>query len=367
MPSTQSTSAQTTLTSTTTPNKGALGSIGLRGSYEPLVAKSLLDGYKSSDVTPVIGREYPDLQLSELLKAPNADELIRDLAIVISQRGVAFFKNQSLTIHEQKELGNKLGALSGRPSASGLHIHPTERSAELPNDVSTIYSQRQAYHKHRTALGRLASRGWHSDITFEPIPSDFAILKIKTLPETGGDTLWASAYEAYDRLSPAYKKFVEGLTAEHEGNGFHQVAAAQGTKVYSEVRGNPANVGNDLRAIHPVVRTNPITGWKGLFINQGFTKRIVELTKDESDETLAYLFKLYNQNHDLQVRYRWSKNDVAIWANGPTVHTVPTIPTATYDYDDTREGDRVVSLGEKPYYDSQSVSRREALGIESFV
>ncbi|KAK3380862.1 hypothetical protein B0H63DRAFT_545033 [Podospora didyma] len=53
---------------------------------------------------------------------------------------------------------------------------------------------------------RFASRRWHSDITFEPVPSDYASPKIHTLPTTGGDTLWASGYELYDRLSPPCAK-----------------------------------------------------------------------------------------------------------------------------------------------------------------
>lgn len=101
-----------------------------------------------------------------------------------------------LTIEQQKELGHKLGVLSGRPAESGLHIHPTERSSELPDDVSTIDSTRHVnYSRNRHIQSRLAARGWHTDITFEPVPSDFAMLKVHTLPETGGDTLWASAYE----------------------------------------------------------------------------------------------------------------------------------------------------------------------------
>lgn len=77
----------------------------------------------------MIGREYPDLQLADLLQAPNKEELLRELAVQISERGVAFFRNQSITIAQQKELGNLLGDLSGRPQASGLHIHPTERTS----------------------------------------------------------------------------------------------------------------------------------------------------------------------------------------------------------------------------------------------
>lgn len=54
-----------------------------------------------------------------------------------------------------------------------------------------------------------------SSITFERVPSDYAILKITDLPEAGGDTLWASGYELYDRLSPTIQKVVDGLEAVH--------------------------------------------------------------------------------------------------------------------------------------------------------
>ncbi|ORY92925.1 hypothetical protein BCR35DRAFT_337199 [Leucosporidium creatinivorum] len=343
-----------------------IGKLALRGSQAPLVPTGALEkaGFKYIDLTPVIGREFADgIQLRDILNAPNADELIRELAIVIAQRGVVFFKKQDLTIPEQKELGNKLGILSGRPAASGLHKHPTERSPELPDDISTITSERNKhYAKARYQQSRFAARGWHSDITFEPVPSDYAILKVHSRPETGGDTLWASAYEAYDRLTPAYQKFLEGLTAVHEANVFHQVAEAAGEKAYTAVRGHPLNDGPNFTATHPVIRTNPVTGWKGLFVNPIFTKSINGLSKDESDSTLEYLNKLWTNNHDLQVRWRWNDpNDLAIWSNTSTVHT------ATFDYGDNfRAGDRVVSLGEKPYFDPASKSRREALGLPSF-
>lgn len=93
-----------------------------------------------------------------------------------------------------------------------------------------------------------ASVGWHSDITFEPVPSDYAILKLHTLPDVGGDTLWASGYEAYDRLSPAFARFLEGLTAEHDGNFFHKVAQVDGREIITE-RGAPEDTGTDLRAV----------------------------------------------------------------------------------------------------------------------
>jgi alpha-ketoglutarate-dependent taurine dioxygenase len=90
------------------------------------------------------------------------------------------------------------------------------------------------------------------------------------LPSTGGDTLWASAYEAYDRLSTPYRNFLEGLTAVHSAQRFKDVAARHGRQVRSDQRGAPDNVGDELRAVHPVIRTNPVTGWKGLFVNREY-------------------------------------------------------------------------------------------------
>jgi len=105
-------------------------------------------------------------------------------------------------------------------------------------------------------------------VTFEPTPSDYSVLKMHTLPKTGGDTLWASGYEAYDRLSVHYRTFLEGLTAIHSAKRFDAVAKRYGRTVRTEPRGAPDNIGNDLCAAHPVIRTNPVTGWKSLFVNK---------------------------------------------------------------------------------------------------
>jgi alpha-ketoglutarate-dependent taurine dioxygenase len=172
----------------------------------------------------------------------------------------------------------------------------------------------------------------------------------------GGDTLWASAYEAYDKLSPALQQFVEGLTALHRGDGFLELSAATGIKL-REHRGTPENNGLDLETVHPVVRTNPVTGWKGLFVNRGFTRRIVELSKVESDVLLELLYETVTANHDLQVRFRWEKNSLAIWDNRSTQHSA----TQDVDRNEVRDGTRSVSLGERPYFDPKSKSRRADL------
>jgi alpha-ketoglutarate-dependent taurine dioxygenase len=202
----------------------------------PLSYSGTLDTYESFDVTNIIGREFPKLQLTDIL---SDDDKIRDLAVLVSQRGVVFFRNQDISIDDQKVLGQKLGELTGKPETSKLHKHALSNSkrgiavdenGKLDDEVSVISSDqaRKLYQNRFFGAKRLASEGWHADITFERVPSDYAILKIiKTPEDAGGDTLWASGYEAFDRLSPTWQRFAEGLTATHYQVTFQQKSLAQ--------------------------------------------------------------------------------------------------------------------------------------------
>ncbi|MCJ1353871.1 MAG: hypothetical protein MMC33_003858 [Icmadophila ericetorum] len=355
---------------------------------KPLKLQGLLDRYKSFDVTPVIGKEFQDVDLVEWLKAPNSDELLRELAVTsgsmstpplrkvlimhsaVSQRGVVFFRAQdALTDDLQKELVHRLGQLTGKPESSGLHIHPvTNSSQELggkDDEISIISSvQAKKIFKNFGLLTKKRQTGkgeWHSDITFEPVPSDYTLLRLTQLPTTGGDTLWASGYELYDRISAPYQKFLETLTATYAQPRFNEAARDANFKLFSEPRGSPLNVGEDLTATHPVIRTNPVTGWKSVFAVGQHVQSIDDLTPLESRALLDWFVQLIMDNHDLQVRYRWqNRNDVAIWDNRSVYHA------ATPDYAGLGErlGHRAVGLGEKPYLDPGSKSRREALSGE---
>lgn len=197
---------------------------------------------------------------------------------------------------------------------------------------------------------------------------------------TLSDTLWASGYEVFDRISEPYQKFLETLTAIYAQPAFQESAQRNNFQLYSAPRGAPENIGSDLRAEHPVIRTNPVTGWKSVFAVGHHAKQINGLTEDESKALLDWFVRLIVENHDLQVRHKWQNpNDLgkryasitpsleqgsplilettAIWDNRSVYHT------ATFDYDGfgSRTGQRAVSLGERPYLDPKSTSRREAL------
>jgi alpha-ketoglutarate-dependent taurine dioxygenase len=314
---------------------------------------------------------------------------IHVLTSSVSERGVVFFRAQdNLTDQLQKKLVHRLGQLTNKPSDSTLHIHPVlNNTSEFGVDdaeISTISSIARKKIFKDTPSGRQPNTrrydaaAWHSDIQFEPVPADYTSLRLTQLPETGGDTLWASGYEIYDRFSPAYQKFFEGLTATFSGDGFLRAAEANPDKVkiYEKERGSPKNVGTELKAVHPVVRTNPVTGWKSIFALGPFPKYINELNDEESTELLKKFRSVITENHDLQVRLKWkNKNDLgmlisqmvfltqglicnaAIWDNRSVFHS------ATFDYDGLgdRIGNRAVGIGEEPYLDPNSHSRTEVL------
>ncbi|KAM6508260.1 hypothetical protein FALCPG4_018137 [Fusarium falciforme] len=298
---------------------------------DPLKLSGALEKFESFDVTPVIGREFVGVDLANLLRAPNSDELIRDLAITI------FFRKQdNLTDDLQKELVQRSGEQSGKPATSRLHIHPVNNAARDhagKDDKISVVSSQQA---KKLFSGSYASFGfgakrqslkdqWHSDITFEPIPSDYALLRLTQLPETGGgwssaethcpqtrklrpdhltDTLWASGYELYDRISPTLQRFLDTLTAKYAQPQFNQAAKENNFSIYSAQRGAPENVGEVLEAVHPVVRTNPVTGWKSIFAVGQHVERIHGLSETENRHFLDWFIDFIVENHDLQVRLK---------------------------------------------------------------
>ncbi|KAJ3011923.1 hypothetical protein HKX48_006569 [Thoreauomyces humboldtii] len=286
---------------------------------------------KRIDLSPVIGTELLGVQLSQL-----NDLQKEDLARLVSERGVVFFRDQDLTLDQQQALGRSWGE---------LHVHPIGRKTDLREDAQVFRT---------TASSKIhAGEGWHTDISFEEVPSSFAILKLLEVPPVGGDTIWSSAYAAYDKLSPAFRAMIEDLSALHNAEQF--LAAAQDTTGQSFLRRDSVGRSNE----HPLdseskVRTHPVTGWKLLYVNKGFTKHIKGFTKEESDNLLNFLTNHIATSDDIKVRFRWEPNSVAIWCNRSTQHL------ALWDYyPHARHAQRVLVLGERPFRDPESRTQVE--------
>ncbi len=118
---------------------------------------------------------------------------------------------------------------------------------------------------------------WHTDVTFIDTPPAGAILAAKELPTTGGDTLWTSGIAAWEALSEPFRQLLSGLHAEHDFRKSFQ--EYKYNKTEAEHRRWQEAVAKHPPLLHPVVRTHPVTGKQALFVNEGFTTRIVEVSE----------------------------------------------------------------------------------------
>ncbi|KAJ8129388.1 hypothetical protein O1611_g4244 [Lasiodiplodia mahajangana] len=269
---------------------------------------ALAAAYDALEMTPCIGTEFPTLDLAEMMSRPDADELLRDLAITISRRGVVAFRGQTKMTNEmQKQLTNRLGEISGKPAGHGLSIHPLHLVRKEDPEIGVLDASRQKalYKEDKSSKPQRGLVEWHSDASYEVCPPDFTSLRMTHVPPTGGDTLFASGYELYDRLSEPYQKFFESLSATHEVPALRQ--ATEGVEgVYTGPRGAPENTDMLFKQSHPMVRTHPTTGWKSLWGGGYHCRRVDGVTDWESKELLEKILRLVADNHDLQVRIKWN-------------------------------------------------------------
>jgi taurine dioxygenase len=188
---------------------------------------------------------------------------------------------------------------------------------------------------------------WHTDVTFRAKPALGSILYARIIPERGGDTLWANLNAAYDALSPALKRAIEGLSAWHDicGGGPYNRVANYREIVLAQPDGPQrlAEIQRDFPPIlHPIVRMHPETGRKALFVNRSFTTHIEGLSKLENDWLLGLLLEHAEQTA-FQMRHRWRVNDLVMWDNRCTLHL------ATADYAPAhRLMHRVTVQGDRP-------------------
>lgn len=264
-----------------------------------------------SPLNPVIGAEVTGLDLSE----PMGPETFKKVHAAWLDHLVLFFRDQELSIEQHKAVGRLFGE---------LHVHPAVPS--LPGHPEVLVIRTDENSK------RAAGYAWHSDVSCEAEPPSGSMLRLEQVPETGGDTLFASMYAAYEALSDHWQRFLAGLTAVHENEHVH------GRPGYGEMADRRFQ-----RNEHPVIRTHPETGRKALYVNSAFTMRIRGMHATESRAVLEFLYR-HIQHPDFHCRFRWRPNSIAFWDNRCTQHH------ATFDYfPQVRHGYRVTVAGDRPF------------------
>jgi len=269
--------------------------------------------------SPTIGAEIGGVDLGVDL----SDETIAEIRRALLDWKVLFFRDQDITTEQHLTFSRRFGELEIHPFGAEHPEHPEVLRITHGEDAPGM------------------ENGWHSDVTWRQEPSLGSVLRMIEGPEIGGDTLFADMYEAYEGLPDAIKEHVDGRTARHDFVRFKIGLRKQGAtdddiaKV-EEKFPNPH---------HPVIRTHPETGRKGIYVNAAFVQEIDDMDPTESTELLQILYRQATVP-EYQVRLKWRPNTIAFWDNRSVQHYA-----ASDYYPQTRIVERVTIVGDRPYYD----------------
>ncbi|KIW20707.1 hypothetical protein PV08_01284 [Exophiala spinifera] len=287
--------------------------------------KSLFAAVKQvRHLTPYIGTELVGVQLSQLNEAQK-DEL----ALLVAERGVVFFRDQDITLEQQHELTRHYGIQDRDPNQQDpRHVTILGRD----NDIR--------------AYGDFSGE-YHSDHSHEANPPAYTMLRMVKTPEFGGDTIFTSQTALFDKLSAPFQKLFEGLHGVHSSEVTFLASVNAGYQPFRAPH----------RHEHPLVRTHPVTKLKSLFYNPLFVIHIAELKGQEGIHTLNFLREHLHAADDLTVRWKWEAGSVAFWDNRVVAHRA--LPGG---YDTSlREGKRTAIFGEVPFFDPSSETLSERL------
>jgi taurine dioxygenase len=275
------------------------------------------------DVTPLnptFVAEVHDIDLAQ----SHSTETIAAIRSALTRHKLLLFRDQVLTPRQQKDFAKRFG---------DLHIHPLLSNDEGNDNPEIIVLD---YGRDRPP----EQDDFHTDVTFIATPPLGSILYGVEIPQTGGDTIFADLGAAYAALSEPVKRAIAGLTARHDfTRSFRQssyYSAENDPEKWERARRNNPPVS------HPVVRTHPETGQKGLFVNRGFTEEIEGLARHESTALLELLFR-HAEQPQFGYRHRWRTGDVLFWDNRITQHMV----VADY-WPQRRRMHRATILGDRP-------------------
>lgn len=267
-------------------------------------------------LTPTIGAEISGIDLSK----PMTADLLAALRQALLEWKVIFFRDQDITTEEHLAFARQFGELEVHPFAPHKPGYP---------EVLAITHDRDSKGRENV---------WHSDVTWRLCPSLGSVLRAIEVPEVGGDTLFSDMYAAYEGLSDEVKEKIDGAVAIHDFAHFRKLMRSRGkseTEIEEMNRKYPM-------AEHPVVRTHPETGRKGIYVNTAFTQYIAGMDRAESDTLLAHLYA-QAAIPEYQCRFRWQKNSIAFWDNRACQHY------AVSDYwPAVRRMERVTIIGDRP-------------------
>ncbi|MEZ5670238.1 MAG: TauD/TfdA family dioxygenase [Alphaproteobacteria bacterium] len=270
-------------------------------------------------ISPALGAEITGVDLG----ADLGNEVFSEIHRAFVAHSVIFFRGQTITPEQQIAFARRFGPLSEIPFITPWADHP---------EIVRVIKEADEGAKFNFG------GSWHSDFSFLPRPPMASMLYAVELPPVGGDTLWASMYSAYERLSDGMRRLLDGLQVVHSGLGAYKRSEdLRSMKTVTDARA-------ETEVLHPAVRTHPDSGRKALFIDPAYSRRFADMTEAESAPLLNWLHEQAVQPENC-IRFRWTPGTLAIWDNRCLEHW------ALNDYaGHRREMHRITIAGERPYH-----------------
>lgn len=252
-----------------------------------------MPNFEIRPVTASIGAEIRGVDLREDLPQSTIDAL----RTALLDHLVLFFRDQPITVAQQVAFTARFGELS---------VHP--------------FGPKHPDHPEIIVLDQVKPKGegadvWHADTTYVPEPPLGSVLRAVQLPSVGGDTGFASMFAAYEALSPPIREMIDDLRAVHDITGNVVRANRFGDSSMS--------LDEALAAwppvTHPLVRTHPESGRKGLYVYDVAVSRIEGLSERETAALLPLLCE-HVRSPEFQCRFRWEPDSVVFWDNRAVQH-----------------------------------------------
>jgi taurine dioxygenase len=278
-----------------------------------------------------VDRDYATIEVEPLAGAIGAliigvdladldDDTVAEIRRAWLAHLVVFFRDQHLDPDEFVAFARRLGEPVEYPFVKGLDSHPEIIAVDkLPHETVNF--------------GGI----WHSDTVYLEQPPMATMLLAREVPPSGGDTLFASMYAAYDSLSPGLRRVLDELQAVNSS------ALADVSKTREDrIRDAGQSEEQEFVARHPVVRTHPETGRRALYVNPAHTASFEDMTEAESRPLLEYLFQ-HSTRPEFTCRFQWEVGSMALWDNRCAMHN----PINDY-HGYTRRMHRITLAGDRP-------------------
>ena len=281
---------------------------------------------------PHVGAETSPLDLRQVHDRATLDALVGGM----DEHGVLVFRDQPFTDTEQLAFAERFGgALHMKPGAAALGKNRFNNDAIA--DISNVDNAGRilkADDRHR--MYSLANRLWHTDASFQDPAGRYSTLSARVIPKVNADTEFADMQAAYDALDAATQKQIEGLHVHHSIAYSRQLLGFEFS---------PEELEKLKGAVHPLVRVNPRTGRRSLYLAAHAT-RVMEMPVPEGRLLLRDLTEHATQRQYVY-RHVWRDRDLVIWDNLATMHRSTPFDDANHH----RELRRVTTLDvEVPAY-----------------